>query len=300
MSPELATQLVSAQFPKLVEDPTVSLVGEGWDNWVYAVGRWLFRFPRRRVAIPLIQREIAVLPHLATRVPLPIPNPLWVGKPSDAYPYPFFGYAPVPGSPVASQSLSLTDRVRSAAPLASFLKGLHQLSPEFGEASGAGPPTLGRLDLGVRLPRLYRWLEDAKRLGLVSDETPFLCEARRIEGCGATLDEVCVVHGDLNFKNVLIDGTGVLSGVIDWGDCHVGLPATDFLFPIGFLPASGQKIFRDAYGPIDQQAWQMGRFLAMFVNLIVLVSAHSFGHTQDMQEARWELGNILSIDPVTL
>ena len=108
-----------------------------------------------------MQREMTVLPDLATRLPLPVPKPLWLGKPGDTYPYPFFGYAPVPGHPVASYSLSSAERVRMATSLATFLKQLHALSPDWGESLGARPPTLGRLDLHDRLPPFYRWLEEA-------------------------------------------------------------------------------------------------------------------------------------------
>ncbi len=69
-------------------------------------------------------------------------------------------------------------------------------------------------------------------------------------------------------------------------------------FPIGFLPALGQQVFREAYGPIEPETWQIARFLAIYVNLIVLVSAHGMGHIQDVREAEWELENILATEPL--
>ncbi len=292
--PELVDHLLATQFPELAQPPPVALMGEGWDNWVYASGCRLFRFPRRRVAVPLIQREIAVLPHLVSRVPLPIPEPRWIGSPSDSYPYPFFGYVSVPGTPVAHHRLSAAHRCQSAVPLAQFLKRLHTISAEQGMVFGAGIPTLARLDIRMRLPRFYQWLETASQNGLVTDRAPFLREARAIEECPVTLIDPRVVHGDLNFKNVLVDAKGLISGIIDWGDCHVGLPAIDLMFPIGFLTPPGQQIFRDAYGPIDPKTWRLARFLAVYVNLIILVSAYALGHAEDIREARWELANIFS------
>lgn len=43
------------------------------------------------MALPLLEREIAVLPHLAPLVELPIPVPTHLGRPTDAFPWPFTG-----------------------------------------------------------------------------------------------------------------------------------------------------------------------------------------------------------------
>lgn len=60
-------------------------LAEGWDNSVWVVDeRFAFRFPRRAIAIPGIEREIAVLPTLAPLLPLPVPCPVFVGDPGCA------------------------------------------------------------------------------------------------------------------------------------------------------------------------------------------------------------------------
>src|SRR6185295_15436029 len=94
----LARRLIAEQFPQVSLD-AVELLGEGWDNTVWLVdGRWAFRFPRREIALPGVQRELAVLSELAPQVPLPIPVPKWVGEPSEAFPWPFFGAEAIEGS----------------------------------------------------------------------------------------------------------------------------------------------------------------------------------------------------------
>ena len=51
------------------------------------------------------------------------------------------------------------------------------------------------------------------------------------EGAQALLDEVdrvCLVHSDVNPKNVLVDpATGEVTGLLDWEFAHAGHPATD-------------------------------------------------------------------------
>ena len=43
----------------------VRIVAAGWDNTIVLVDEtWVFRFPRRQIALPGIDREIALLPTL--------------------------------------------------------------------------------------------------------------------------------------------------------------------------------------------------------------------------------------------
>ncbi len=58
-----AAELIGAQFPGL-RGAQVEPLATGWDNTVFLVGSGLvFRFPRRAVAVPGLQREMAVLPR---------------------------------------------------------------------------------------------------------------------------------------------------------------------------------------------------------------------------------------------
>jgi len=57
----LARRLIGGQFPGL-RLLSLEAFAEGWDNSVWLVnGSLLFRFPRRAIAIPGVQREMEVL-----------------------------------------------------------------------------------------------------------------------------------------------------------------------------------------------------------------------------------------------
>ena len=49
------------------------------------------RFPRRRLAVPGFRRELAVLPRIATRLPLPVPEPQFLADDDPTDPWPFAG-----------------------------------------------------------------------------------------------------------------------------------------------------------------------------------------------------------------
>ncbi len=54
--PDLASELIARQFPRLA-GAAVEPLATGFDNIVYRVaGQWAFRFPRRKVAVPGVQR----------------------------------------------------------------------------------------------------------------------------------------------------------------------------------------------------------------------------------------------------
>ena len=92
----LVRALLAEQFPEL-DAGSARLLAEGWDYSVWVVEeQWAFRFPRREVAIPGVGRELEVLPRLAPLLPVPIPEPRFVGAPSERFPWPFFGAPLVP------------------------------------------------------------------------------------------------------------------------------------------------------------------------------------------------------------
>ncbi|HEY5489242.1 MAG TPA: phosphotransferase [Candidatus Limnocylindrales bacterium] len=89
----LAARLVRGQFPQFDH---VDRLGEGWDYTAYRVDSdFVFRFPRREVVLPGMEREIATLPRL--ELPVAIPKPLFVGEPSSGYPWQFYGARYIPG-----------------------------------------------------------------------------------------------------------------------------------------------------------------------------------------------------------
>jgi aminoglycoside phosphotransferase (APT) family kinase protein len=95
---------------------SLRLHASGWDNSVWVVDEtWAFRFPRREVAIPGVEREIAVLPAIAALLPVPIPVPEHVGRPANGYPWPFFGCRFIEGQEVAAAALDEAARLALAS-----------------------------------------------------------------------------------------------------------------------------------------------------------------------------------------
>jgi len=77
------------------------------------------------------------------------------------------------------------------------------------------------------------------------------------------------IHGDLLSGNVLIDDSGRLSAVIDFGCMAVGDPACDVMAAWTLFEAEGREAFRSVI-EVDDATWTRGRGWALSFALIAL------------------------------
>jgi aminoglycoside phosphotransferase (APT) family kinase protein len=280
----LARRLL-AQFPELRVD-SLRLVAEGWDATVWLVDeKWAFRFPRRTIAIPGFERELALLPELAPLLPLPIPRPALVGRPADGYPWPFWGGAFLPGREVSEAELDDAARLRLGLELASFLKRLH--SREVAAAIGSDrlpvdPNRRGDMTFRVRVAR--EQLAQLEQLGLWRAPPAVVRLLEQAEQLPA-VEPVAVVHGDLHFRHLLVGENGRAAGVIDWGDLCRADPAIDLPLVWSFLPPSGRGAFLEAYGPVSEEQLVRARVLAVFLCAVLARYGHERGPATVEREA---------------
>jgi len=268
VSLELAGKLIMLQFPE-IELKEIKQLGEGFDNTVIQInGEFVFRFPRRPIAVTLIQVENQLLPSIAGTLPLDIPEPIFFGKPSTIYPYPFTGYKMVKGHlPVEG---SLANKVESAKRFAHFLKVLHSFPVERAMRLGVQPDGMMRLDVSYRKKSLMENVSNLLKLG-------YFEQAYAVKDFVEELGEldvqhpISLVHGDIHIRNVLLDDEGVLAGIIDWGDVHVGNPAIDFSFLYSYFPKEARRGFYEIYGQIEKETESLARFRAIYMLVTLLV-----------------------------
>ncbi len=263
IAPEQAARLIARQFPGLAP-ARLEPFGVGWDNVAYLVNaRYIFRFPRRKIAAGLIAREVRVLPSLAPHLPLPIPVPTFVGEPEADYPYPFAGYTLLPGVTACRAGLSEEERGRCAVTLARFLAALHRIPVDADTLAWAPGDEIERANHRKRAPRMKARLP-LPALQANGIEPDRLCELLdRLAAAAPQAGPLCWVQGDFYARHLLIDDARNVCGVIDWGDVHLGDPAIDLSIAFSFLPAEARNAFRQAYGSIDSATWDRARFRAI-------------------------------------
>jgi aminoglycoside phosphotransferase (APT) family kinase protein len=266
----LAGRLIASQFPEFAS-ATIVPFGSGWDNAAFLIdGRVVFRFPRRRIAAGLIEREVAILPHVAPRLPLAISAPHFVGAKSVEYPWVFAGYERIDGSTACSVVLSDVSRTALAEPLARFLRALHEVEPAALVTRGLPPDEIGRLDHEKRFRASRERIATLVASGHLEGDDVFTAWLAARPPAAAEDAKCRLVHGDLYARHVLLGDRAVPTGIIDWGDVHLGDPALDIAIAHLMLPPSAHEVFRAAYGPIDERTWHAARYRAIYHALLEL------------------------------
>ena len=251
----LVLRLLS-QFPEL-DLRSLRRLAEGWDNSVWLVNkRYAFRFPHREIAIPGFRRELDVLPRLPA-LPLPVPRPVFVGTPTEEFPWPFFGSELLQGVESGEARLDDAARIDVGLELGQFLRELHAV--ELDVALPFDPNRRTDMERRANLTRDH--LAEVERLGVWRAPPrveELLNEAQRLP----PPEQPVLVHGDLHFRHVLVDG-GAASGVIDWGDVCRSDPAIDLPLLWSFVPPEGRAAFLSTYGQINEAQLLRARVLAV-------------------------------------
>ena len=283
---ELVRELLAEQFPEL-DASSARLLGEGWDNSVWVVEeRLAFRFPRREIAVPGLERELDVLPRLAGLLPVPVPLPIHVGRPSERFGRPFFGCRLLPGDEPGEAPPSEDGRVALGAALGRFLRVLHAPETRAAADPAGGLPVdpNRRADMQWRAARTREQVDQLREQGrwrapAVVDR--ILTEAERLP---APSGSGVLAHGDLHVRHVLV-ADGALTGVIDWGDVCVADAAIDLSLVWSFLPPAGRDAFVAEYGPVAAAAELRARVLALNLCSMLALYARDVGYERLERES---------------
>ena len=236
----LARSLVASQFPRWADLPVAPVALDGWDNRTFRLGDELsIRLPTGPWYARQVEKEQRWLPVLAPQLPLPIPQPVARGEPSDAFPYPWSVYRWLEGEVAAVAPVA--DPVAFAVDLARFLARLRRVDatdgPEPGEHNffRGGPPshyeaeTLAAIErLGDAIPRPAVERVWAEAVSTVWDRDPVW------------------FHGDVAVGNLLVRD-GRLAAMLDFGTSGVGDPACDLV--IAWTTSAARR------APVSATSW---------------------------------------------
>lgn len=285
ITPDIIKDCLKEQFPSLALK-TITTIGEGWDNKAFLVNNdIIFRFPRRKIAVELIERENHLLKHLRSMLDIEIPNPQYIGHSSAAYPYPFQGYKKIKGLSGCHAQLSVQQRFESLSILAAFLKQLHDIDEAQALAIGAKAQLFDRTNINNTITILNERVAKiiAQKLYTI-DNNQFQQEVLIAQKTALSYDTKCLVHGDLYCKHLMFN-KGQLTGIIDWGDVGISHRAVDLAVIWSFYPSSCHPLFFEIYGTIDPTTWQYARFLGLYSALTLLFYGNAIGDTPLVTEA---------------
>jgi aminoglycoside phosphotransferase (APT) family kinase protein len=258
----LVADLVAAQFPSWAGLPVRPVEADGWDNRTFRLGEDMaVRLPSRPACAAQVDKEQQWLPLLARHLPVPIPEPLARGAPSDLFPWPWSVRRWLPGEPATADRIE--DLPAFAADLARFLCCLAGI-----DATAGPPPGAHNFFRGAH-PGVY----DAETRDAVTALGTGIDASRARSVWDAALatswDRPPVwLHGDVTPSNLLAV-SGRLGAVIDFGGCAVGDPACDLVIAWTAFDGHSRQVFRTRMA-VEDGTWARARGWALWKALITL------------------------------
>lgn len=264
MDADLARRLVDSRFPQWSDLPIRSITSGGTDNAVFRLGDDLaLRIPITPAAAQRLAKEHRWLPVVGPHLPLTVPQPVERGAPTDDMPFEWSVYRWVPGEVATAGRIA--DRMDLADRLGGFVSVLHGL-----DATGGPGPGIHNSGRGVPLAERDEATRSAQSR-LEGEVDTAAVEAAWERALAAPVwDEPGVwIHGDLWETNLLVDDTGRLSAVIDFGCLGVGDPATDLSVAWSVFGGASRDRFRERCG-VDEAMWERGRGWALSFAVVAL------------------------------
>jgi aminoglycoside phosphotransferase (APT) family kinase protein len=261
--PSLVRRLLADQFPQWANLPIERVESSGTDNAIYRLGEHMAaRLPRVPGGTGTIDKELRWLPELAPLLPVAISQPLVKGSPGPGYPWHWSVHSWLDGESVNVERVA--DPVGLAQDLGGFVTALRRIDTAggpFAEQDGSRGVPLARRDAATR--------EAIAQLDGVIDSHAVTAAWDAALRAPAWPHPGVWIHGDLLSGNVLVDGRGRLSAVIDFGCMAVGDPACDVMAAWTLFAAEGREAFRCAVA-VDDATWARGRGWALSFALIAL------------------------------
>lgn len=262
ISPSLVSQLVHDQFPQWDVFSINPVEPGGWDHRTYRLGNTMaIRLPSSRIYEAQVSKEFTWLPILAPLLSCKIPQPIALGRPTQAYPAPWGVYSWQPG--IDAHLCIDLDLKKLAVDLAHFLKELHAINPLGGPVPGphnfyrAGHPSVYDEETRSALALLPSVIDTQKALTIWEHALSSHWHK----------DPVWI-HGDLSASNILIQNTQ-LSAIIDFGGMAIGDPACDLVIAWTLFDDESRAIFRSLL-TLDKNTWARARGWALWKALITL------------------------------
>ena len=260
---DVAARLVAGQFPQWAHLPVVPVEINGWDNTTFRLGDELsVRLPNSEAAAAQVRKEHRWLPFLAGRLPVPIPEPAAMGRPSEDFPRPWSVYRWLPGETASADRVP--DPVGFAVGLAGFLTALHGV-----DTSGGPPAGAHNFFRGAPLATYDKQTRDLIRERAGDIDADAATEVWDTAVASAWERAPVWLHGDFTGSNLLVDD-GKLRAVIDFGGVAVGDPACDLVMEWVFFSGESAMAFRRGLPHLDEATWARGRGWALWKALLVM------------------------------
>ncbi len=257
ISDNTVIKLIREQFPQFGDFPISRVKSTGTVNAIYRLGEeYCIRLPLLPWADKSLRKECDILPFIAGKVTLAIPQVIGLGKPNAEYPLAWAIYGWLNGEIYDG---TLTDETETAKALARFITELHSIEVPEG-APKAGRKPLRELDESTvnALKECKGDIDEKKALKLWDE----LLSTTPWDG------NPVWIHADLLKPNLLVSNLR-LSAVIDFGSAGVGDPAFDIIPAWAVLTSNARGLFRSILN-VDDNTWLRAQAYALHQAALII------------------------------
>ena len=235
-------RVIQQAYPALIIT-TTEPIGHGQNNIVFRInGQFVFRVPKYDAGLQALKRETSLLKYICDKASLTTPYPEFIQLTTLSRS--FMGCSYIPGEPLWKQLLieqTSTSQNTLAEQLGTFLRTLHQI-PITAELSNLLPQadTASQWHTIFQQIRtkLFPYMRPDAQTSVIDHFEAFLSQPQHF------MYTSVLKHGDFGAGNILFDSsTGLISGIIDFGNASLGDPAYDFA---GLLSSYGSDFVRYA------------------------------------------------------
>ena len=299
-APRMVRRIINHHFKEREKNMQVSEIAGGLTNSVFAVehsrGSFIVRLNPHHAKLCSFFKEQWVTQKVR-EVGIPAPEVLEVA--TEAVPVPYMISRQAKGS----EATFSPNRLRILRKLGEYASKIHSIrTVGFGEYFDWSHNQLSRnvtwrafLDHELRLEERIQTLARTKMM-----------DARRLKKLRATLDGACqrgrhtvLNHGDLRLKNVLVDGEGKITSILDWEFSVSNLaPEWDLSITLHDLSIDDKQEFLSGYGLNRRQLERCNPLLKALniINYAPSVAIAEKAKDEDrLEEFRMRLSGLLNL-----
>ncbi len=284
---EIVRELIAAQFPEYANLPIKAVEPNGWDNRTFRLGNQLsIRLPSAERYAAKVPIEHKWLPKLRSKLSIPIPTPIAIGKPNKNYPWNWSIYGWIEGQ--SANVMSLDDMIleKLALQLADFLNELHAIDSSDGPLYGkhnffrGSSPIVYDAETRSAVDVLEKYIDASKAISIWKLAISSKWNTKPVW-----------IHGDFSAGNILLNNNQ-LAGVIDFGGMAVGDPSCDLVIAWTLLKGQSRDIFKSKL-KLDKDTWNRAKGWALWKALITLEAIHDKTNS-NAQEQLLIINNVLN------
>lgn len=256
---DMVGNLIKLQCPQYCDLPLKRIPSSGTVHALYHLGsQYVVRLPRIEVT-PGIEKEWRWLKHLSPHLDTPISEPIFRGKPSEAYPWPWLiSHYHIGSNPNFERA---NEHSWLAVALADFLNQFHTIPLIEGAPQSRRGVPLKNLDKQTR--------QEIANIGDEFDAAKLVQLWQSLTDLPSWQHKPVWVHGDVLPGNILLHHQK-LSAVIDFSDVGIGDPACDLVIAWALFNKDSRAIFKGQLQNIDENNWLRGKGWALSIAAIML------------------------------